>query len=324
MLYEISPESLRKGPLPFDLWINDESGQLSIALYKGQDVNDFIKKWLTDKANPLFVLEEDLERLSEYATEKLGDIVQDEKVTEEEKIKFVYLVGKSTVRKLINNPENSFIVKESEKLVNSYLDSFLRSPDAARELLMLTSQDQYIYSHAMNVATFNLLLGHKIFGNDRQALYDLGIAGLLHDIGKTRIDPKILYKPGPLTRDEMKIMKTHAEMSHNIIKQHGYKREIQFAGRNHHERIDGDGYPDNLNGDRIHMFARITAVSDVYDALTSSRIYAPEATHTEALKTMMRSDGHFDEYVFDHLLEIVLMSEKLAKLFKAGKFEPPA
>jgi HD-GYP domain-containing protein (c-di-GMP phosphodiesterase class II) len=323
MLYEISPESLRLDSLPFDLWTNDDSGQLSIVLYKGQEVNEFMKKWLLDKGGTLYVLEEDLERLSEYATEKLSEIVGDEDVSSSEKIKFIYLVGKSTVKKLVKNPDNSFVVKESEKLISNYLDSFLVNPGAARELLILTAQDQYMYSHAMNVATFNLLLGHRILGDDKKALWDLGLAGLFHDIGKTKIDPKILYKPGPLTDDEMKIMKRHVEYSHDIIKQHGYKREIQFAGRNHHERIDGDGYPDSLYGDRIHLFAKITAISDVYDALTSSRIYAPEYTHTEALKTMLRSEGHFDETVFDHLLNIVLMDERLARLFKAGKFKLP-
>jgi HD-GYP domain-containing protein (c-di-GMP phosphodiesterase class II) len=324
MLYEISPESLRTGSLPFDLWTNDESGQLAIVLYKGQDVNEFIKKWLVEKGNTLFVLEEDLERLSEYATEKLSDIVNDEEVETKEKIKFIYLVGKTTVRKLLDNPNNGFVAKESERLVTSYLESFLIDPDAARDLLMLTANDQYMYSHAMNVATFNLLLGYKVFGDDRKTLWDLGIAGLLHDIGKTRIDAKILNKPGPLNADEMKMMRKHSEYSHDIIKQHGYKREIQFAGRNHHERLDGDGYPDKLNGDRIHLFAKITAVSDVYDALTSSRIYAPEFTHTEALKTMLRAEGHFDEAILDQLLGIVLMDDRLVSLFKAGKFDPTA
>ena len=156
-------------------------------------------------------------------------------------------------------------------------------------LVDIKSMDNYTYQHSVNVALLSLVLGVQLQLNQNE-LYNLCIGALLHDIGKTLIPKQLILKPGPLTDEEYKTVKEHTTKGYDFLKG---CLEIPAPARivalQHHEKINGYGYPDNIKNKSINRFARIVSIADVYDALTSDRPYS---------KAMCPNDAV--EYIFSH------------------------
>ncbi len=173
-------------------------------------------------------------------------------------------------------------------LVQNFIDSVFRNETAAVTLFKLRGFDEYTYTHSINVSILSVLLG-KHQGLDKTTLLNLGLAGLLHDVGKAKIDGDILNKPGKLTESEFQAMKAHPLEGFNILKdQVGLDPEILRAVVEHHERYDGSGYPQGLKWTAIDRFSRIVSVVDVYDALTSRRVYKNAMAPAKALSLMFQ------------------------------------
>ncbi len=132
--------------------------------------------------------------------------------------------------------------------------------------------DEYLYRHSANVALINGLIG-KWLNLPQMDIDMLVMAGLLHDIGKAKIPPAILHAPRKLTPKEFEIMKLHSVYSFDLVSEQKFNSAILTAVRHHHEKMNGSGYPDHLSAEEISLYARITAVSDVYDAMVSKRCY---------------------------------------------------
>ncbi len=135
--------------------------------------------------------------------------------------------------------------------------------------------DEGLQRHSLNVAFLNGLMGEwlKLPKGDVKALV---MAGLVHDVGKTKIPEEILNAPRKLTKEELKIMQMHPVYSYEMLEQGGFEERVKVAARQHHEKINGKGYPDRVKGKEISLFARITSVSDIYDAMVSKRSYKEE------------------------------------------------
>lgn len=271
---------------------------------------------LKDSSRLFYIRSVDKNLYVDYTSSRLETIISDGDIRVSDKATILHQVGKRFVRKMLDDPQYEGVVKESAEIVDHYVDLVLQSPDAANELFALSSYDSYTYSHSVNVSTLNLLIGDKYYNGDKEKMWELGMAGLMHDVGKTLVDQDVLFKAGKLTDEEFAEVKKHASYSYDILREHNYSDAICVAGRNHHERWIGGGYPDNLKGPEIHIYARITAVADVYDALTSKRVYKDERPHMESLKIMVNSTGHFDPDIFSILLDIVLQNDKLIMEFK--------
>ncbi len=153
--------------------------------------------------------------------------------------------------------------------------------------------DEYLYTHSANVAMLNGLMG-KWLGYSPTEISALVKIGLLHDIGKTRIPKEILNKPGKLTDEEFSIIKNHPVFSYEMLMESGETDKDVLAGvRNHHEKMNGNGYPDGLNINTIPDFARITSISDVYDAMVARRVYKDSHSPFEILHQF--SVGRFSD-----------------------------
>lgn len=163
----------------------------------------------------------------------------------------------------------------------------------------LKSQNDYTYLHS--VAVCALMVDFAIhLGFDDDAVRTIGTAGLLHDIGKVAIPDEILCKPGRLETDETTIMRRHPREGHAILTDSGEMSSVALdVCLHHHERIDGSGYPDGLSGEDISLHARIAAICDVYDAVTSIRPYKRPWSPHEALMQMQQWEGHFDPVLLD-------------------------
>lgn len=168
----------------------------------------------------------------------------------------------------------------------------------------LDARDRETEGHSMRVSRLACLLGEKI-GLDAKQLEALERGALLHDIGKIGISDIILHKPGKLTDDEWKIMRMHPEIGARIVERIPFLQESMWVVRYHHERWDGSGYPQGIKGKDIPIHARIFAVVDVFDALTSNRIYRERSTPEEAIQYLQEhAEILFDREIVEALAEL--------------------
>lgn len=179
------------------------------------------------------------------------------------------------------------------------------------DLTDLRSYDAYTYAHSVNVAVCCGVMGMGLDMSERQIGY-LVMAGLLHDLGKLQIPSEILNKPGQLTKEEFEIMKTHAQLSYEIIKERwDISPFVKGAVLHHHENVDGSGYPDGIDGSQQTIFTKILHVADVFDALTSKRPYKESYTPFEATEYLMGGCGiMFDREIVQTLLTYVPLYPK--------------
>lgn len=188
--------------------------------------------------------------------------------------------------------------------VDRMIDSLFRNQDALTSLARLKSVDDYTFAHSVNVCILSLTLGRHM-GLAREALHDLGAGAILHDIGKMLVPPEILKKPGGLTDSEFAEMRRHALLGGEfLLKAKEIKEESRIVALQHHERYDGSGYHKKIRGKEIHLYARIAAVADVYDAMTSNRVYQRGMVPEEAMKKMyLMRDTHFEPELVERLIK---------------------
>lgn len=205
-----------------------------------------------------------------------------------------------------NAPLSSKSLRSMQNAVDALLSSILSSSPCMLNIIDVKDYDAYTYSHSIYVASLSTLLGIQL-GLARPALFDLAMAGTLHDIGKLDIPITIVNKPGPLDEEEHLMMKTHPFKAVRRL-QAGYSvpTAVLRGIESHHERFDGTGYPRGAAGEKIPLYGRILALSDVYDALTSSRIYRRAWSPNETLEYMMGNAGtHFDAELLRAFLRTV-------------------
>jgi HD-GYP domain-containing protein (c-di-GMP phosphodiesterase class II) len=154
----------------------------------------------------------------------------------------------------------------------------------------IDAKDPYTRGHSMRVNRYSVILAKEL-GLKGAQLREIHVSSLMHDVGKIGINDAILQKPGKLTDDEFEVMKTHTVLGANIIAPIRQMKRIIPGLRWHHERMNGQGYPDGLNGDKIPLMARIIAVADTFDAITTHRPYQTAMTYDEALKVLARLKG---------------------------------
>ena len=197
-------------------------------------------------------------------------------------------------------------VGEMAGLVDDIYQSVSRNSGALLSLVRLKDKDSYTYLHCVSVCALMMALG-KQMGLESGTLKSLGIAGLLHDIGKAAVPQEVLNKPGRLTDAEFDIMRTHSLKGWEMLRDAYDADEIALdVCRHHHERIDGAGYPDGLSADSLTMHARMGAVCDIYDAITSDRCYKKAWSPVEALRKMAEwQHGHLDEKIFQCFIKTV-------------------
>jgi HD-GYP domain-containing protein (c-di-GMP phosphodiesterase class II) len=187
----------------------------------------------------------------------------------------------------------------AKQLVQEITDSVTRNPGALISLARLKTADDYTYMHSVAVCAMMVALAKQL-GLSEEDTRSAGIAGLMHDLGKAAMPMDVLNKPGKLTDAEFAIIKTHPEEGHKLL-QTGSDVDpmVLDVCLHHHEKVDGSGYPKGLKGDQISLFAKMGAVCDVYDAITSNRPYKPGWDPAESLRKMAEwATGHFDGKVF--------------------------
>jgi putative nucleotidyltransferase with HDIG domain len=179
-------------------------------------------------------------------------------------------------------------------VVDEIAEAVDHNPAMFIDMARLKSKDEYTYLHSVSVCALMVNLARQI-GLDAPTVRAMGLAGLLHDVGKMGVPDAVLNKPGPLDADEFALIRAHPEHGHAMLeKGEGVTQEVLDVSLLHHEKIDGSGYPFGLKGDAISLAARMGAICDVYDALTSDRAYKQGWPPLRAAAEMHGSTGHFD------------------------------
>ncbi|WP_122893091.1 HD domain-containing phosphohydrolase [Arcobacter peruensis] len=236
------------------------------------------------------------------------------------------VILKTRVLNLLSNYQNTILIEDKAKLLESEIEkatmSLINREHETLSILgkMAEYKDPETASHVSRVAHYSKLLAKecKLDEKDQDIVF---YAAPFHDVGKVGIEDKILLKPGKLDEEEFTIMKTHASIGYEILKdsQSQYLQAGAVIALAHHEKYDGSGYPNNLKGDEIHIFGRIVAIADVFDALTSNRPYKRAWSFDEALNFLKEQSGkHFDPAIVEHFINRI---DEVTKIYNSFKEE---
>ncbi|MGI6776730.1 MAG: HD-GYP domain-containing protein [Acetivibrionales bacterium] len=205
----------------------------------------------------------------------------------------VYSDAYNTVKSVLTSVigGNELDVPAVRETVNEIVSQVMDNEEVFMQLNGIRDMDNYTFMHSVDVCIFSVIIG-KNMQLQKQELLDLATASLLHDIGKCKIPPEILFKPKQLTEEEFEIVKLHTLYGYEILtKTDGINERIACTAYQHHEKWDGTGYPCSLKGLEIDLFARIVSVADIYDAITSERIYKTRNMPYEGASYIINKSG---------------------------------
>ncbi len=198
------------------------------------------------------------------------------------------------IQYLYNNSESEEFTEASGNITNDLMRAIQENDAVAFDISALKTSDEYTFKHSVDVATLSMIIAKKM-GYDSHEIYNIGIAGLLHDMGKSKVPTEILNKPGRLTDEEFEVMKQHSALGYKILaEKEDIDKNIAMAVLQHHEKMNGKGYPFGVKEDKIHRYAKILSVSDVYDALVTPRPYKEAMSQRTAVEILMTMTEELD------------------------------
>ncbi|WP_326975038.1 HD-GYP domain-containing protein [Caproicibacter sp. BJN0012] len=249
-----------------------------------------------------------------YIDDKLSEEIEIKNVIDDElRNSAAKAVRDIFVQSLTSTGISRNTAENAKAIVHGIVEEIIKNRNVMVNMIDLKSYDNYTYYHSVNVGVLSIVVG-VAFGMDPNSLYKLGLGALLHDIGKVFIDKNIIDKPGPLTPEEFATVKKHPALGYEYLRNANLDLPISsLVGiRQHHERLDGSGYPDGISGREIHQFSRIISIADVFDAMTSDRPYRAAMMPSEVMEFLMGGAGK----LFD--LEFVSLFTRKVAAFPLG------
>ncbi|MDM5093012.1 HD-GYP domain-containing protein [Aeromonas rivipollensis] len=213
------------------------------------------------------------------------------------------------------------------------VDTMFTHGDAMLCLARIRAKDAYLMEHSMNVAILLANFG-RYLGLERNVLKELTLGGLLHDVGKIMTPDEVLNKPGKLTDEEFGVMRQHVVHSYDILSNTaGITPTMLEVAANHHERLDGTGYPQRLKGEQLSLYTRMSGIVDVYDAVTADRVYKQGMQPTQAFRILLKgADHHFDRVLVTKFIKcmgvypvgtlVQLSNQRLAVVMQRNEQQP--
>lgn len=268
----------------------------------------------------VIVTERILERLKElnirylYIEDGISSGIQvEETVTAEKRHKAVKHITNSFKEvKQAKSAQASYILDQQSKVIGSIVEDLMDAILGSEEVLTVLGDaylyDEYLYQHSFQVTLYSIAIA-KEMGYSYEDLRLIGIGAMLHDIGKLIVPTEILMKPGKLTDSEYEVMKDHARHGFDILRNlHSVSLLVAHCAFQHHERIDGSGYPRGLVDYEIHPFAKVIGVADVFDAVTSNRVYRAKMLPSEGIAIIEQGSGKiFDPRVVEALKRSIVI-----------------
>lgn len=297
--------------IDFKLYQSNETKTTMSVFLQSDTVIDGNAKVKLREIEMLYVSEEEHARYQAYMQQHIQTIVGNGEIPTESKAAIIYERATEVIDAMFKNPESLENIKNIQPLVNSFVDIILHDLSAVESLMKITAHDYYTHTHSINVSIYTLSLG-SFLGIEGKDLEILGMAAVLHDLGKSKVDSAIINKNGKLSDEEFGEMKKHPALGHEIALELGISDVRILTGiRHHHEKMNGGGYPDNIQGDNISQFARIIGVCDVFDALSTKRSYKDPMSSFEALKLMKETmHEHLDMEMVNAFIKMLRKREE--------------
>lgn len=226
--------------------------------------------------------------LSVYVVDpRFPDLEADDFINEQTRIQALKTIRVATSNLVSGSAADMAAVKD---IVDTLISDLAANPRLMINVLDIRTHDDYTFAHSVNVCSFSILVGLSM-GLNNQALREMGVGALMHDLGKTLIPHEVLNKPGKLSDEEYDKVKLHAFDGFNILRHQEIGLLSSHIALQHHERVNGSGYPRGLTQEEIHPYARIAAVADVYDAMASDRIYRPRFLPHDVAQWLVSQGG---------------------------------
>ncbi|MEK3883081.1 HD-GYP domain-containing protein [Paenibacillus sp. PL2-23] len=232
-----------------------------------------------------------------YIEDSRTEDVQVPSIISEETFRMAIKEIRTNFREMMDRPKMKkgvtypFIAAPFRSMMNSIIDELSNHKDAMIMLMNMGQVDHYLFQHSLNVCVYTTLLGMSN-GYSRDEVMTLGLGALLHDIGKTQISMQVLQKPDALTKEEFELMKRHAQLGYELLKDEpNLPLLVAHCAFQHHERLDGSGYPRGIKGNEIHDYAKWVGLVDSYDAMTTNRVYRSPMLPHEAVERLYAGTG---------------------------------
>lgn len=253
----------------------------------------------------VFIERADAPRFTEYIESVLSELQVESPMADEKKVMALRTSAITVMSELFEepSPEN---IQRGIKAVSGFVHMLMSDPKAYKLLLTLSSHDAYTLQHSVGVSTNAIIVAKKIGINDEITLIEIGVGGLLHDLGKTKVGREIINKQGPLTKDEWDDMKKHPLYGYEIIKDNpNIGTHAKLAVLQHHEDANGTGYPIGLSHDQVDLFAKIVTLCDIYNAVTTDRSYSKARAPFDAFQLIKDKLSHkVDAKLFEAMVLI--------------------
>ncbi len=270
--------------------------KLSPSMVKRLKMNNiyyvYIEDGLSDGIVPMSVIPDEVKIQAVSKVEKL--------------MKKAFAQGNTQKCKLIDEKT----VKEYKSIINDLFDILSNMPDRLYNMVELMGTDMYTYSHSINVAVLSIVIGLAL-KLDREKIQHMSLGALMHDIGKMQIPETLLNKPSGLSNNEFDIMKDHVTMGYELIKEDislsGITKQIVYG---HHERLNGTGYPRGLTAPNISTYTRIVSICDIFDAMTSDRVYQKQMPVYKAIDILM---GEAIDRIDNEILKVFIANVAIYK-----------
>ncbi|MBL1457304.1 MAG: HD-GYP domain-containing protein [Methylophaga sp.] len=300
-----------------DVWIDEEKGE---SFQKSDYLTPSSQHTTEESSDTLEVTQQTTEKPSVVETSMEEDISRARRLFNDAKPQVLAMYKDARLGKAIDPQTTLPLVNEIDLMVQ-------QNSAAILSVARLKTHDDYTYMHSLAVCALMISLARQL-NMDEEQVKLAGVGGLMHDLGKSLMPLEVLNKPGKLSDTEYNIMKKHPAAGAKLLENSGAAPEVVDIALHHHEKINGLGYPNRLQGDEISLLSRMAAICDVYDAVTSERAYKQAWDPAGTIREMAQWEGHFDKQLFNAFVKMVgiypvgslvrLTSQRLAVVIEPG------
>ncbi len=281
------------------------------VLYRGAQLPFTLadkKRLESTKTKYIYILCENEQQLRRFYENNLTNIIENDKIPTPKKADVLYRCALGIAQDIFERPDHQETMQRSKGVVDNTIRLLFKDSNAFSHMIGLSGHDYYTYTHSVNVLTFTISLLSGLGFKDQKFLKEAGMGALLHDVGKSKVPVEILNKPAKLTEDEWNVMKNHPIFGAEIVE----KAKMPDRGVDvivqHHERVNGKGYPHGLYGESIPIASQVVSLVDAYDAMTSDRVYQKAKSPFEALRIITQEmKEHYNPKMvetFIHMLNL--------------------
>lgn len=302
--------------LDFNLFLPAGKGKLLFFRSTNLEfTNEHRLRLIDNNIRRVYVRAQEQRKYQHYLEQHLPEVLANPEIAPTKKADLLYTVSSQVVKDCLDEPRAATIVPRTRKMAEGTVDFVLRSEQSLGQLATLMATDYYTYTHSINVAVFAVALAHKL-GLSRDEVNEFALGALLHDLGKSEVPVEILNKRGPLDNEEMLKVREHVVIGERLLRGNGRLGAVaMLAVKQHHEKIDGTGYPRGLATEQVHLFGRIAAIADCFDAMTTNRSYQQAMSAYDALHLMKtRLSPQFDQGLLETFIRMLRAPEAPRKI----------